>query len=60
MCISDDLRFYGGGYVTVDKPALGLWLQAISALIFGFHGWSLKKSYQAITVCLGVSLKKSV
>lgn len=33
--------FDAGGYVTVDKPALGLWLQAISAYIFGFHGWSL-------------------
>ncbi len=33
--------FDPGGYVTVDKPALGLWLQAISAWIFGFHGWSL-------------------
>lgn len=33
--------FDAGGYVTVDKPALGLWLQALSSLIFGFHGWSL-------------------
>lgn len=33
--------FDPGGYVTVDKPALGLWLQAASAFIFGFHGWSL-------------------
>jgi len=30
-----------GGYVTVDKPALGLWLQTASAYIFGFHGWSI-------------------
>src|SRR5579859_812156 len=27
-----------GGSVTVDKPALGLWLQAISAMIFGVSG----------------------
>ena len=27
-----------GGSVTVDKPPLGLWLQAISALIFGVNG----------------------
>lgn len=33
--------FDPGGFVTVDKPALGLWLQAISAKIFGFHGYSL-------------------
>lgn len=33
--------FDPAGYVTVDKPALGLWLQTISAFIFGFHGWSI-------------------
>ena len=33
--------FDAGGYVTVDKPALGLWLQAASAKLFGFHGWSI-------------------
>ncbi len=27
-----------GGSVTVDKPPLGLWFQAISALIFGVNG----------------------
>jgi 4-amino-4-deoxy-L-arabinose transferase-like glycosyltransferase len=27
-----------GGSVTVDKPPLGLWLQAISAMIFGVNG----------------------
>jgi 4-amino-4-deoxy-L-arabinose transferase-like glycosyltransferase len=29
------------GFVSVDKPPLGLWVQAISAKIFGFHGWAL-------------------
>nr|WP_269144187.1 glycosyltransferase family 39 protein [Clostridium guangxiense] len=29
------------GYVTIDKPPLGFWLQAISAKIFGFSGWSI-------------------
>lgn len=33
--------FDPGGFVTVDKPALGLWLQTLSAKIFGFHGWAL-------------------
>ncbi|MEZ0537738.1 glycosyltransferase family 39 protein [Caldicellulosiruptoraceae bacterium PP1] len=33
--------FDPGGFVTVDKPAFGLWLQAISAFIFGVHGWSV-------------------
>jgi 4-amino-4-deoxy-L-arabinose transferase-like glycosyltransferase len=29
------------GFVAVDKPPLGLWLQTLSAWIFGFHGWAL-------------------
>jgi 4-amino-4-deoxy-L-arabinose transferase-like glycosyltransferase len=30
-----------GGLVTVDKPPIGLWLQTVSAAIFGFHPLSL-------------------
>lgn len=30
-----------GGFVSVDKPPLGLWIQTLSAWLFGFHGWSL-------------------
>lgn len=33
--------FDAGGFVTVDKPPVGLWVQAASALIFGFSGWAL-------------------
>jgi 4-amino-4-deoxy-L-arabinose transferase-like glycosyltransferase len=29
------------GVVTVDKPPMSLWPQAIFVLIFGFHGWAL-------------------
>lgn len=29
------------GFVSIDKPPLGFWLQAISAKIFGFSGWSI-------------------
>lgn len=29
------------GFVTIDKPAFGFWMQAISAKIFGFSGWSI-------------------
>ncbi|MBV9455108.1 MAG: glycosyltransferase family 39 protein [Rubrobacter sp.] len=32
---------FDAGFVTVDKPPLGLWIQAASAELFGFHGWSL-------------------
>jgi len=28
-------------FVSIDKPPLGFWLQAISAKIFGFSGWSI-------------------
>jgi 4-amino-4-deoxy-L-arabinose transferase-like glycosyltransferase len=30
-----------GGFITIDKPPLGFWIQTISAKIFGFQGWSL-------------------
>jgi 4-amino-4-deoxy-L-arabinose transferase-like glycosyltransferase len=37
--------FYGsldaGGFITVDKPPLAMWLQVVSARIFGFSGYSL-------------------
>ncbi|TDC90117.1 glycosyl transferase family 39 [Saccharopolyspora aridisoli] len=37
--------FYGamdaGSFITVDKPPLALWLQALSARVFGFNTWSL-------------------
>ncbi|MBL7065461.1 MAG: glycosyltransferase family 39 protein [Anaerolineae bacterium] len=35
------VSFDGGGFVTVDKPPLGLWVQAASAALFGFNGISL-------------------
>src|SRR5688572_24143227 len=30
---------FDAGFVTVDKPPLGFWIQAASAKVFGFHGW---------------------
>jgi len=35
------VSFDPGGFVTVDQPPLGFWLQTASAKLFGFHGWSL-------------------
>src|ERR671911_1116709 len=32
---------YDAGFVSVDKPPLGFWIQAANAYLFGFHGWSL-------------------
>ncbi|MDR3602279.1 MAG: glycosyltransferase family 39 protein [Desulfosporosinus sp.] len=33
--------FDPAGFVTIDKPPLGFWLQTISAKLFGFSGWSI-------------------
>src|SRR5262245_47721718 len=33
--------FDAGGLQSVDKPPLALWLQALSAQVFGFSSWSL-------------------
>lgn len=35
------VSFDPAGFVSIDKPPLGFWLQAISAKIFGFSGWSI-------------------
>lgn len=35
------VSFDPAGFVSIDKPPLGFWIQAISAKIFGFHGWSI-------------------
>jgi 4-amino-4-deoxy-L-arabinose transferase-like glycosyltransferase len=37
FCVSLD----PGGWVTVDKPPVSLWVQAAFAKVFGFHGWSI-------------------
>ncbi|MFC4778674.1 glycosyltransferase family 39 protein [Paenibacillus sp. GCM10023252] len=29
------------GFITVDKPPVAMWVQTISASLFGYHGWSL-------------------
>lgn len=33
--------FDAAGFVTVDKPPVGLWVQAASAALLGFSGWAL-------------------
>lgn len=43
------------GFVTIDKPPLGFWLQAISAKVFGFSGISIILP-QAICGVISVSL----
>ena len=35
------VSFDPGGFISVDKPPFALWLQTASALLFGFHVWSL-------------------
>ena len=44
-----------GGLVTVDKPPLGFWLQAGSALVFGVNGFALALP-QALAGTLSIPL----
>src|SRR5919199_551120 len=46
---------FDAGFVSVDKPPLGLWVQAASAYLFGFNGLSLLLP-QAIARILCVAL----
>lgn len=47
--------FDPGGFVNVDKPPLGFWIQAVSATLFGFNSWSLLFP-QAIAGVLSVAV----
>lgn len=44
-----------GGFVTIDKPPLGFWLQTLSVQLFGFSGFSLFLP-QALAGTLSVAL----
>src|SRR5215213_2616420 len=46
---------YDAGFVSADKPPLGFWIQATSAYLFGFHGWSILLP-QALAGILSVAL----
>lgn len=35
------VSFDPSGMVSIDKPPVGFWLQVISVLIFGYHGWAM-------------------
>ena len=35
------VSFDPGSFVSVDKPPVALWIQAVFAMVFGFNGWSL-------------------
>jgi len=47
--------FDSGGFVAVDKPPLGLWVQAASAKVFGFSGVSILAP-EALAGVLAVAL----
>jgi 4-amino-4-deoxy-L-arabinose transferase-like glycosyltransferase len=49
------VSFDPGGFVTVDKPPLGLWIQTLSAKLFGFSGVSLLLP-EALAALLSVAL----
>ncbi len=46
---------FDAGFVIVDKPPLGFWIQAASAKVFGFHGWSIMLP-QAVAGVLSVAV----
>ncbi|MGE5628774.1 MAG: glycosyltransferase family 39 protein [Solirubrobacterales bacterium] len=35
------VAFDPSGFVSIDKPPVGFWIQALSARIFGFNSWSI-------------------
>jgi 4-amino-4-deoxy-L-arabinose transferase-like glycosyltransferase len=49
------VSFDPGGFVTIDKPPLGFWLQVVSAKIFGFTAFSVLLP-QALAGVLSVAL----
>jgi len=49
------LAFDPAGFLAVDKPPLGLWIQAASAKVFGFSGFSLLLP-QALASVVSVAL----
>ncbi len=49
------VSFDPAGFVSIDKPPLGLWIQAASAALFGFSGFSILLP-QALAGVLSVAL----
>lgn len=45
------VAFDPAGMVSVDKPPLGLWTQAISVMIFGYHGWAMLLPQALASTC---------
>lgn len=35
------ISFDPAGLVSVDKPPVGLWAQALFVMVFGYHGWAM-------------------
>jgi 4-amino-4-deoxy-L-arabinose transferase-like glycosyltransferase len=49
------VSFDAAGFVSIDKPPLGLWIQAASAALLGFSGFSILLP-QALAAVLSVAL----
>ena len=50
------ISFDPGGLITVDKPPLGIWVQGLSAALFGFHPLSLLLPEAIMGVCTVAAL----
>ena len=49
------VAFDPSGFVSIDKPPFGFWIQALSAKIFGYNGWSILLP-QAVAGIAGVGV----
>ena len=49
------VSFDPAGFVSVDKPPLGLWMQVLAVKLFGYHGWAMLLP-QALAATLSVLL----
>ncbi len=43
--------FDPNGFITIDKPPVDFWIQALFAWVFGFHGWALLLPQAIAGVC---------
>ena len=54
------LAFDPSGFVSVDKPPVALWMQALSVRIFGLHNWSLILPQALASVAAAAVLYRAV
>lgn len=43
--------FDPNGFITIDKPPVDFWIQALFAWVFGFHGWAMLLPQALAGIC---------